>query len=152
MKKVTLAIILIAAISFASCGDKKAKDVEKDVKTEVKKVEKKVEEKKTEIKEVATKELSEVAQKGFNLMESFTAANKCSGCHKTDAKSVGPSFTEIAKTYKEKKGSFVKFLKEQADPIVDPAMFPTMKANLQVTKKLSGDELNSIITYIRSFE
>ena len=37
MKKVTLAIILIAAISFVSCGDKKAKDVEKDIKTEVKK-------------------------------------------------------------------------------------------------------------------
>ena len=85
-------------------------------------------------------------------MESFDAANKCSACHKPNAKFVGPSYTEIAQVYKEKKGSYVKFLKEQADPIVDPPQFAVMKANLQVTKKLSGDELNSIITYIRSFE
>jgi len=85
-------------------------------------------------------------------VDKIDAANKCSACHKTDAKFVGPSYTEIAAKYKAENGNLVKFLKGQADPIVDPAQFAVMKANLEVTKKLSGDDLAAMAAYIRTFE
>ncbi len=44
----------------------------------------------------------------------------------------------------------VKFLKEEADAIVDPAMFGTMKVNLATTKAMSGEELAALTSYIRS--
>jgi len=152
MKKVILSVLILAAVSFSftSCkGEKKVEKAKEEVKKEV---EKKVEEKTEEVKEVVGKELSETAKKGLEIMDSFEAANKCAACHKADAKFVGPSYTEIAKVYKEKKGNLVKFLKENADAIVDPPQFAVMQSNLKETKKRSGDELAAIAAYIRSFE
>ncbi len=152
MKRVILSVVVLATLTFTSCKDeKKAEKAHDAVKTEVKAVEKKVEEVKTEVKETAVAALSEKATKGLAIMEGFTA-EKCSVCHKADVKTVGPSYKEIAKTYKEKKGNLVKFLKGNGEAIVDPPLFSVMKPNLEATKKLSGDDLASVAAYIRSFE
>ena len=150
MKKVIFAALLLTgvAFSFTSCkGEKKADKAVETTKEVVKEVVKEVE----EVKEVVV-ELSAQAKKGLEVMDSFDAANKCAACHKADAKFVGPSYKEIAAKYKAEKGNLVKFLKEQADPIVDPPQFAIMKANLAETKKRSGDELAAIAAYIRTFE
>ena len=78
------------------------------------------------------------------------AAKGCVACHKEDAKLVGPALKVIAKTYADKKGNMVKFLKENADPIVDPSQFAVMKVNLAVTKALKAEELQALTAYIRS--
>jgi len=150
MKKVFFAMLVLVtvAFTFTSCGEKKADKAAEPVKEVVKEVE---ETAKEVVKEVA-QELSAQAQKGLEVMDSFDAANKCSACHKADAKFVGPSYKEIAAKYKADKGNLVKFLKEEADPIVDPPQFAIMKANLAETKKRSGDDLAAIAAYIRSFE
>ena len=150
MKKVIFAALLVTgvAFSFTSCkGEKKADKAAEVTKEVVKEVVKEVE----AVKEVVA-ELSAQAKQGLEIMDSFDAANKCSACHKADAKFVGPSYKEIAEKYKAEKGNLVKFLKEQADPIVDPPQFAIMKANLAETKKRSGDELAAIAAYIRTFE
>lgn len=74
----------------------------------------------------------------------------CAACHQPDQKVVGPSLQEIAKIYKEKNASIVSFLKEEAEPIVDPAMYESMKINLQITKNLSEEELKSLEMYFLS--
>lgn len=76
--------------------------------------------------------------------------NNCAACHQPDQKVVGPSLQEIAKIYKEKNASIVSFLKEEAEPIVDPAMYESMKINLQITKNLSEEELKSLEMYFLS--
>jgi cytochrome c len=76
--------------------------------------------------------------------------NNCTACHKPDQKVVGPSLQEIAKIYKEQNGNMVAFLKEEAEPIVDPTMYETMKINLQVTKTMSNQELKALEDYILS--
>jgi cytochrome c len=68
-----------------------------------------------------------------------------------DQKVIGPSITEIAKIYKEKKGSIVSFLKEESEPIVDPSQYEVMKANFAITKQMSDEELKALEEYIYTF-
>lgn len=83
--------------------------------------------------------------------EIFEGKGTCIACHKPDAKVVGPSLQDIGKTYKEKKLSIVDFLQGNQDPIMDPAQFEVMKANLALTKTFSDEELKALENYIFSF-
>lgn len=82
--------------------------------------------------------------------EIFDGKGNCFSCHKPDQKIIGPSVIEIAKIYKEKKGDMVKFLKEEADPIVDPSQYATMKTNFYITKNFSDKELKALEDYFYS--
>lgn len=84
--------------------------------------------------------------------EIYDGKGLCYTCHKPDVKVVGPSMKEIAKIYKEKNGDMVAFLKEKADPIVDPSQYPVMKTNLSITKNLSEEELKGLEDYFMSFQ
>lgn len=86
------------------------------------------------------------------VVEKIDPANKCIVCHHATNTGVGPSYTDVAKVYKEKNGNLVKFLKGEAEAIVLPERFAEMKGNLEVTKKLSGEDLDAIAKYIRSLE
>lgn len=83
--------------------------------------------------------------------ELFEGEGNCIACHKPDQKIVGPSLEEIAKTYKEKKGSIVAFLKEESEPLVDPSQYDVMKTNFAITKTMSDEELKALEDYIYSF-
>ena len=76
--------------------------------------------------------------------------NNCTACHLPDQKVIGPSLQQTAKIYKQKNGSIVSFLKEEAPPIVDESLYETMKINLQLTKMMSDEELQSLELYILS--
>ena len=80
----------------------------------------------------------------------FESKGNCYSCHNADQKIIGPSLTEIAKIYKAQKGDIVKFLKEEADPIVDPAQYPAMKVNFAITKQMTDTELKALEVYILS--
>lgn len=83
--------------------------------------------------------------------ELFEGKGTCTACHLPDQKVIGPSIAEIAKIYKEKNGSIVAFLKEEAKPIVDPSQYETMKTNFAITKKMSDEELKALEDYIYTF-
>lgn len=85
-------------------------------------------------------------EKGLVLFQE----NNCASCHQPDQKVIGPSLKEIANLYKKENGSIVSFLKEEADPIVDPNMYESMKINLQLTKMMTDDELQSLELYLLS--
>lgn len=93
-------------------------------------------------------EIPEIAsvEKGLILFQE----NNCAACHQPDQKVIGPSMQEIANIYKKENGSIVSFLKEEADPIVDPKMYESMKINLQITKNMSDEELESLELYFLS--
>jgi cytochrome c len=80
----------------------------------------------------------------------FEGKGNCVSCHQVDQKIIGPSIQEIGKTYKDKKGDIVTFLKGNADPIVDPSQFSVMKTNFPVTQAMSDEELKAIEAYIYS--
>ncbi|MFH6992921.1 c-type cytochrome [Flavobacterium sp. FlaQc-48] len=80
----------------------------------------------------------------------FEGQGNCVSCHQPDQKVIGPSLQEIAKTYKDKKGDIVTFLKGNADPIVDPSQFAVMKTNFPITQAMSDEELKALETYIYS--
>lgn len=82
--------------------------------------------------------------------EIFDGKGNCFSCHKADQKIIGPSVVEIAKIYQEKKGNMVKFLKEEADPIVDPANYSMMKPNFYITKNFTDKELKGLEDYFYS--
>ena len=122
MKKI---LLLLFVITFASCK-KEAEDNFGQPKTD----------------ETA------VAVSGEEL---FSGKGTCTACHLPDQKVIGPSIAEIAKTYKEKNGSIVAFLKEEAEPIVDPSQYETMKTNFAITKQMSEAELKALEAYMLSF-
>ena len=53
--------------------------------------------------------------------EIFEGKGNCVACHQADQKIVGPSIQDIAKIYKTKNGNIVDFLKNDANPLVDPS-------------------------------
>lgn len=118
-------VYVIAALAMASCGSKEATADESF----------EYEEKQTPV---------ELGQKLFD------SKGNCYSCHRPDQKIIGPSLEEIAKIYKEKNGDIVKFLKEDAEPIVDPAQYPAMKVNFAITKRMSDEELKALEAYIYS--
>jgi len=106
------------------------------------------------VKDVADKAVDAVKGNADQIAKGKKLAmiNGCLACHKEHAKSVGPSYEEVAKGYKEKSGNMTKFLKGNADAIIDPAQFAVMKVNIPITQKMSGDDLAALTSYIRSFE
>jgi len=90
-----------------------------------------------------------VIEKGKDLFNSNKAA--CYTCHLPDKKVIGPSIAEIAKVYKEKNADLFAFLRQKADPIVDPSQYDVMKVNFTIIKTLSDDEVKSLEAYIQSY-
>ncbi|MBP8793741.1 MAG: c-type cytochrome [Lutibacter sp.] len=138
MKK-SIAILSIAAIMFASCGDKK----------------------KEEAKDIEAAPVEEVAATGNSaggdiaLGEKLFAEKTCTTCHQKDQKVIGPSIKDIHKIYAEKGADIVAFLKGESPAIVDtdPGQVAIMKANLDsFVKDLSQDELAAISAYMSSVE
>ena len=80
----------------------------------------------------------------------FEGKGNCVACHQIDQKIVGPSIQEIAKIYKTKNGNIVDFLKNDANPLVDPSQYEVMKTNFAITKSMSDEELKAIEAYIYS--
>ena len=138
MKKSVL-VLSLAAVIFASCGEKK--------KEEVKEVETKV--------ETVVEEVKDVVVDNLELGKQLFTDKTCATCHQADAKVIGPSIKEINKIYEEQNGNIVKFLKGEAEAIVDtdPGQVAIMKANLDgFVKDLSGDELAALAAYMRSIK
>ncbi|WP_456379606.1 c-type cytochrome [Lutibacter sp.] len=143
MKKSVLVLGLVA-LFLTSCGDKKKEEVKKEVETTVETV---VE----EVKEEAVAVVTDNIELGKKLFTEKT----CATCHNPDMKVIGPSIKEINKIYAEKNGNMVKFLKGEAEAIVDtdPGQVAIMKANLDgFVKDMSGDELAAIAAYMRSYK
>ena len=82
--------------------------------------------------------------------EIFEGKGNCVACHQADKKLIGPSLQDIAKIYKEKSGNIVAFLKEGAEPLVDPSQYEVMKTNFALTEEMSDEELKGLEAYIYS--
>lgn len=95
--------------------------------------------------EVSKKELIERGQKLFD------GKGQCKTCHMVDRKVIGPALIDIAKIYQAQNGDMVAFLREKADPIVDPSQYAAMQVNLGVTKRMPIQDVEAIVAYIQSF-
>jgi cytochrome c len=126
MKNVSYIIVLSLILGFASCKNSKEND------------------------SISSNELAVVptAENGKIVFE----ANNCAACHQMNEKVVGPSLETIAAVYKEKKGDLKAFLLEEAEPIIDPEQYESMRINLQITKQLPESELESLVLYLKSYE
>jgi cytochrome c len=80
----------------------------------------------------------------------FNGKGNCVTCHQVDKKIIGPSIQEIAAVYKAKDGNIIAFLKEDAEPLVDPSQYEVMRTNFGITKAMSDVELKGLEAYIYS--
>ncbi|MBQ4822044.1 c-type cytochrome [Aquimarina sp. MMG016] len=78
----------------------------------------------------------------------FNGKGKCYTCHKIDKKSIGPGVIDIMKVYKDQKGDLIAFLKQEAEPIVDPETYAVMKTNFAIIKTFTEEELNAVEVYM----
>jgi len=78
----------------------------------------------------------------------FNGKGQCATCHKANQNILGPSIREIVSAYQNNKMDMVEFLKGKSDPIVDPSQFQIMKVNLEITKKMTDKELQSLVDYM----
>lgn len=107
---------------------------------------------KTEVKKDTTEPIPQAVEKTSADLgkELFEGKGRCFACHKPDQKIVGPSIREIAAIYKDKHGDIISFLRGNEKPLVDPEQFEVMKANFEVTKTMTNDELEALEAYIYS--
>jgi len=159
MKKLSLLILAVLMISLSSCGGeevKKAKEAAGDAVEATKEAAGDAVEATKEAAGDAVEATKEAASDAVDSAKEAVAdvdgkklfmENGCVACHNLDKKTVGPSIKEIAAAYKDKKDQMIKFLKEEADPIVDPPQFAVMKPNLAPTKKMSDAELKALVDY-----
>jgi len=143
MKKMVFGLALIfSVLTLVSCGNKAKTNDSKTPEVKVK-----PQEVKTAPQEVKAVPQTDLVAKGKTL---FTAKT-CTTCHKEDTKLVGPALQTIAKTYKEKNASILKFFKGESKAIVDPTMAAIMDANVQsITKPMNDDDLKALEAYIMS--
>jgi len=140
MKKSVL-VLSLAALIFASCGEKKKEEVKKEVKAPVEAV------------ETAPETTTDAVAGDVELGKKLFTEKTCATCHQPAVKVIGPAIKDINKAYTENNGSIVKFLKEESKPIVDtdPGQVAIMKANLDgFVKDLTDKELAALAAYIRS--
>ncbi len=78
----------------------------------------------------------------------FNGKGKCYTCHKIDKKSIGPGVVEIMKIYKEQNADLIAFLKQEAEPIVDPETYAVMKTNFAIIKTFTQEELKALQVYM----
>lgn len=78
----------------------------------------------------------------------FNGKGKCYTCHKTDKKSIGPSVIDIVEIYHEENGDLIAFMKQEAEPIVDPNTYTVMKTNFAIIKTFTEEELKAVETYM----
>lgn len=88
-----------------------------------------------------------LAAKGAEI---FHGRGNCATCHQKEEKIIGPSISEIVTIYKKNNANMVAFLKEESEPILDPSKYAIMKANLEVTKGMSEEELQALTDYMYS--
>ncbi|KAB2858786.1 MAG: c-type cytochrome, partial [Flavobacteriales bacterium] len=77
----------------------------------------------------------------------FFQTSGCVACHQLDAKTVGPSIKEIATAYADA-AALTAFLKGESKAIVDPAQEAVMAPQVEITKKMSAEDLQVIVDYI----
>lgn len=78
----------------------------------------------------------------------FNGKGKCYTCHKIDKKSIGPSVIDIMEIYEEENGDLIAFMKQEAEPIVDPNTYTVMKTNFAIIKTFTDKELKAVETYM----
>ncbi len=108
------------------------------------------EEKKEEVKDTTT--TAEVVVEEVvppSPGEELYKTSGCTACHKVEGKLVGPSIKDIAAAYTDE-ASLTAFLKGEAKAIVDPAQEAVMAPQLEVTKKMSAEDLKLIVDHIMS--
>lgn len=135
MKKLAL-LLISSAFICTSCGDAKK---EKAAENEPSKIEKKSDKKVAKTDPVAGKTL--FGSKG------------CVACHHETTKIIGPSVKDIAAGYSTNNGDIFKFLKGEADAIIDtdPTQVSIMKNNVEtMVKDISDADLTNIVAYINS--
>lgn len=148
MKK-SVIVLGLAVLFLASCADKKKEQEKKDEAPIVVEEVVAAEDAAGDVVEVDVAVVTDNIELGKKLF----AEKTCTTCHQPDAKVIGPSIKDINKVYADKKGNMVKFLKGEAEAIVDtdPGQVAIMKANLDgFVKDLSGDELAALAAYMRS--
>ena len=132
MKQVKMSVVAMAMMFSAgmlsSCG---SSEEQKEVKETV--------------TEVPVEEVAAAPSPGEELYKK----SGCTACHKVEGKLVGPSIKDIAVAYADE-ASLTAFLKGEAKAIVDPAQEAVMAPQLEVTKKMSAEDLKLIVDHIMS--
>lgn len=82
--------------------------------------------------------------------ESVFKSLKCGICHKADTGKAYPSLKEIAGDYNGNSEELEKYLKGNAEPIVNQEKSMTMGKYIEKTKALSDDDIKALVEFILS--
>jgi len=91
-----------------------------------------------------------IQQESIDKGRQLFVANGCTACHTTTEQSIGPKIKLIAIAYKGKRNQLIKFFNRESKPVVEPADYAIMAANLFITKKMSEADKNALADYILS--
>ncbi len=154
-------IFLCLAIMFFNCTENKAKNQKQDVTTRYKKEKKKITKakKKKEIIDLDNKGIGPIKSVSFNTLDKNLVAEgskifkeKCTICHKTDKKFLGPAMKGI---YKKRSPEWVMNMilnpieMVEKDPIAKQ-QFVDYNNTLMINQNLTQQEARAIAEYLRT--
>jgi len=79
----------------------------------------------------------------------FYKTSGCVVCHQVDTKLVGPAIVDIAAAYADD-ATLTTFLKGESAAIVTPEQAAIMAPQVEITKKMTPEDLQVIVSYIMS--
>ena len=85
---------------------------------------------------------------GADQGETIFQSNRCGICHKVDVSTSNPSLKDIAQVYKGKEEQLQKYLRGEAEPLVNPARSGMMKKYVEKTKSFSESERKALADFI----
>jgi len=74
----------------------------------------------------------------------------CGACHKPSEGVENPSLINISESYNGMEDQLVQYLKEEAEPVINPQKAGIMKPYLEKTKTLSDADLKNLADFIMS--
>ncbi|MHC5201993.1 c-type cytochrome [Myroides sp. LJL119] len=130
MKKTILLVFFIFSfVLLTGCGDKKEDNLQ----------------------EKAPERVVQTQKQKLELgKDIFNGKGNCASCHLADKAVIGPSIKDILKVYDQHNADIIVFLKGESQAIVDPSKFVLMQPNLEITKKMSDNELQALLAYMRT--
>lgn len=152
MKKI-IGVSLISAMLIMSCQKKEEQSVQTSQPQTQNMETQPAQQQQTEVaqtqKTETTQEKKETQpQPASTDGKSIFISKGCGACHQENADTVGPSLKKIASVYAGDKAKLTAFLKGEGKAIVDPAKEAIMKPQIEITKKLSSQELEALADFI----
>jgi cytochrome c551/c552 len=88
------------------------------------------------------------ASVGAEEGEAIFKSQSCGSCHKAGGSGISPSLKTISEAYLNKEDQLMRYLKGEAEPIINPERAGMMRRYIKMTQSLSDEERKILVDFM----